>query len=124
MAAFDQLVDILDRAQKEIIVLMLMQGDDDDSTWDLADSTKTYLEDILIPCMDVILDQDKDAPPKLSDVKHLERAWTLSCTQHHVDNTGTDAKQKMQSGIDRIKDLMRKAHKNYPKYPVSDEHGV
>jgi hypothetical protein len=124
MAAFDQLVEILDKAQKEIIVLMLMQSDDDDSTWDLADSTKTYLEDILIPCMDVILDQDRDAPAKLSDIKHLERAWDLSCTQHHVDNSSSDAKTKMQNSIDRLKDLMRNAYKNYPKYPVSDEHGA
>ena len=123
MAAFDQLVEILDRAQKEIIVLMLMQGDDDDSSWDLADSTKTYLEDILIPCMDVILDQDKDAPAKLSDIKYLERVWTLSSAQHHIKPLDNDSKGVMQAGIDRLKDLVRQAHKNYPKYPVLDEHG-
>ena len=83
MAAIDQLTELLTNTQREICVLLLMHSDDPESTWELPDNVKTYLEDVLMPAMDHIIEQDADKPANVEDIKRLNKVLELSAGMYY-----------------------------------------
>lgn len=83
MAAIDQLTELLTNTQREICVLLLMHSDDPESTWELPDNVKTYVEDVLMPAMDHIIEQDADRPANVDDIKRLNKVLELSAGMHY-----------------------------------------
>lgn len=91
MAAIDQLTELLTNTQREICVLLLMHSDDPESTWELPDNVKTYVEDVLMPAMDHIIDQDADKPANVEDIKRLNKVLELSAGMHYQEDDINEA---------------------------------